>query len=506
MQTLWQDLRYAVRMLRKSPGFTAVAALTLALGIGANTAIFSVVDGVLLHPLPFAHSDRIAWAWGQASFGSEAPFSPPNFVDYHARSHSFQHFAGFFSEAPLTENFTMGAHTEQLRGSMVTGDFFETLGAKPLLGRTFSIADEQTKLPNAIILSYSLWKQKFGGDASVIGRTAVFEGDNAIIIGVMPPKFDYPPNTDIWFPTPMLDPEMQSRTSGMLWTIGLLKPGMTMAKAHADLDAISHSLNRQYPDADKSWSVHLVPMQEAIVGQVREPLLLLLEAVGLVLLIACANVANLVLARNNTRQREIGIRTALGATRMRIIGQLLTENLVLSCAGGILGMLFASWGVAALRALGPASLPRLDEVELSGSVLAFTATLSLLTGFIFGSAPALQSAKTKVHGSLKEGSRASASGARERLRSVLVISEVTLSVALLIGAGLIMNSLWRMLHVNPGFDSRGILTTQMSLSDRKSVPQQVAFYRELFDKIKALPSVTAAGGVSELPPGRSVRR
>lgn len=500
MNTLWNDLHYAIRTFAKNRAFTAIAVLTLALGIGANTAIFSVVDGVLLHPLPFAHSNRIAWAWGQwAPFGGQSPFSPPNFVDYRARNHSFQHFGAFFLEAPGPENLAISGHTEQLQGSMVTADFFETLGAKALLGRTFSMADEQTKLPNAIILSYSLWKQKFGGDASVVDRTTVFQGDSATIIGVMPPKFDYPPKTDIWFPTPMLNPGMQSRTSGMLWPIGLLKPGITMAKAQADLDAISHSLYQQYPEAVKNWSVHLVSMQEAIVGQVRNLLLLLLGAVGLVLLIACANVANLVLARNNTRHRELGIRTALGATRIRIIGQLLSESFVLSCAGGALGVLFSSWGVAALRALGPASLPRLDEVQLSGSVLAFTAALSILTGFIFGLAPALQSAKTNVHDSLKEGSHASASGARQRLRSVLVISEVTLSVALLIGAGLIINSLWRTLHVNPGFDSRGILTTQMSLSDKKSAPQQVAFYRDLFDKIKALPGVTAAGGVSELP-------
>ncbi|MFZ0639951.1 MAG: ABC transporter permease [Candidatus Acidiferrales bacterium] len=499
MNTLWNNLRYAIRMFAKNPAFTAIAVFTLALGIGANTAIFSVVDGVLLHPLPFAHSDRIVWAWGQSSFGGQAPFSPPNFVDYRARNHSFQYFGGFFVEAPQPENLAINGHTEQLRGSMVTADFFETLGAKPLLGRTFSIADEQTKLPNAIILSYSLWKQKFGGDAGVIGRTAIFEGDSTTIIGVMPPKFGYPPNTDIWFPTPMLNPGMQLRTSGMLSPIGLLKPGMTMAKAQADLDAISHSLNQQYPDAVKNWTVHLVPMQEAIVGPVREPLLLLLGAVGLVLLIACANVANLVLARNNTRQREIGIRTALGASRMRIIGQLLTENLVLSCAGGVLGVLLASWGVAALRALGPASLPRLDEVQLSGSILVFTAALSILTGVLCGLIPSFHSAKLNVHDSLKEGSHSSAGGARQRLRSALVVSEVTLSVALLIGAGLILNSLWRMLHVNPGFDSRGVLTTQMSLSDRKSMPQQVAFYRGLLGKLQVLPGLTAAGGVSELP-------
>jgi putative ABC transport system permease protein len=502
MNALLQDLRYAIRMFAKSPAFAAIAILTLALGIGANTAIFSVVDGVLLHPLPFAHSNRIAWAWGQWSgFGGQSPFSPPNFVDYRARNHSFQHFGGFFLGAPEPENLAISGHTEQLRGSMVTADFFETLGAKPLLGRTFSIADEQTQRPNAIILSYSLWKQKFGGDARVIGRTAAFEGDSTAIIGVMPPNFDYPPKTDIWFPTPMLNPGMRSRTSGMLWTIGLLKPGITMAKAQTDLDAISHALHQQYPEAVKNWSVRLVPMQEAIVGQVREPLLLLLGAVGLVLLIACANVANLVLARNNTRQREMGIRTALGATRMRIIGQLLTENLVLSCAGGILGVLFASWGVAALRALGPESLPRLEEVQLSGSVLAFTAALSILTGFIFGLAPALQSAKTNVHDSLKEGSHASASGARQRLRSILVISEVTLSVALLIGAGLIINSLWRMLHVNPGFDSQGVLRTQISLSDKNypAAAQTIGFYRDLFQKLQALPGLEFAGGVTELP-------
>jgi putative ABC transport system permease protein len=502
MATFLQDLRYAFRMLAKAPGFTAVAVLTLALGIGANTAIFCVVDGVLLHPLPFAHSNRLAWAWGQwVGFVDQSPFSPPNFADYRARNHSFQHFGGFFAEAPEPENLAISGHTEQLRGSMVTADFFETLGAKPLLGRTFSIADEQTKLPNAIILTYPLWKQRFGGDAGVIGRTAVFEGDSTTIIGVMPPNFAYPPNTDLWFPTPMLSPGMQSRTSGMLSPIGLLKPGETMAKAQADLDAISHSLHQQYPEAVKNWSVRLVPMQEAIVGQVRGPLLLLLGAVGLVLLIACANVANLVLARNNRRQREFGIRTALGASRMRIVWQLLTESLLLSFMGGILGVLFAGWGTAALRALGPATLPRLDEVQLSGTVFAFTAALSILTGVIFGLAPAFHSAKTNVHDSLKEGSHSSASGAHQRLRSILVISEVTLSLALLIGAGLIMNSLWRMLHVNPGFDSQGVLRTQISLSAKNysSATRTIGFYRDLFQKLRALPGLESAGGITELP-------
>jgi predicted permease len=500
VNTLWNNLRYAIRMFAKNPAFTAIAVLTLALGIGANTAIFSVVDGVLLHPLPFAHSDRIVWAWGRFSMNNQAPFSPANFADYRAQNRSLQHFGAFFALAPEPQNLAVSGHAEKVPGSMVTADFFEALGAKPFLGRTFSISDEQTKLPNAVVLSYPFWKQKFGGDASIIGRAAIFQGDSVTIIGVMPPKFDYPPDTEIWFPTPMLNHGMLARTSGMLWPIGLLKPGVTIAQAQADLDAISYSLNKQYPDADKDWGTHLVPMQEAIVGPVEARLLLLLGAVGLVLLIACANVANLVLARNNTRQREIGIRTALGASRMRIIGQLLTESLVLSCIGGAFGVLLASWGVAALRALGPASLPRLDEVQLSGSVLAFTAALSILTGVLCGLAPSFHSAGINVQGSLKEGSHSSAGGARQRLRSALVISEVTLSVALLIGAGLILNSLWRTLHVNPGFDSRGILTTQISLSDKvSSSKQQIASYSDLLGKVRALPGVLATGGISELP-------
>ncbi len=505
MRTLRQDLKYGLRMLAKSPGFAAIAILTLGLGIGANTAIFSVVDGVLLHPLPFAHSDRIAWAWGQSRFSAQdfsstkAPFSPLNFDDYRAQNHSFQYFGAFFTLGSEPENLIVAGRAEKIPGTMVTADFFEALGAKPLLGRTFSVQDEQTKLPQAIILSYSLWKQKFAGDPNAIGRTTIFAGDSTTIIGVMPQNFDYPPNTQVWYPTPMLNPGMRPRTSGMLWPIGLLKSGVSMTQAQADLNVISHYLNQQYPDADKNWGVHLVPMQEAIVGPVREPLLLLLGAVGLVLLIACANVANLVLVRNNTRQREMGIRTALGASRMRIVGQLLSESLVLSCAGGVLGVLFASWGVAALRALGPASLPRLDEVQLSGSVLAFTAALSIFTGFIFGLAPALHSAKGNVHDSLKGGSHSSAGGARQRLRSVLIVCEVTLSVALLIGAGLILNSLWRTLRVNPGFNSQGILTTSLGLSDKKSKAEQVVFYRDLFEKVRVLPGVTATGGVSELP-------
>ncbi len=501
MNTLWNNLRYAIRMFAKNPAFTAIAVLTLALGIGANTAIFGVVDGVLLHPLPFAHASRIVWGWGQLPVAPHAAVSPLNVYDYRSQNHSFEHFGAFFVLNASPQDLSIGGHAEQVEGTMVTADFFEALGAKPYLGRPFLAADEQTASPQTLVLSYRLWKQKFGGDPGVVGRTIISDGNSVTVVGVMPPNFNYPQEAEIWFPEPMLAPGMSNRAAGFLRPVGLLKPGVSMAQAQADLDAISHHLAQRYPDADKNWSLRIVPMQEAIVGPVEAPLLLLLGAVALVLLIACTNVANLVLAHNNARQREIAIRTALGAGRMRIVGQLLTESLSLSCIGGALGVFVASWGVAALRTLGPASLPRLDEVQLSGSVLAFTAALSILTGLLCGLAPSFQAAKTDVQNSLKEGSHSSASGARQRLRAALVVSEVTLSVALLIGAGLILNSLWRTLHANPGFDPRGVLTTRLALSDKNysQDARMLVFYRDLFARIKALPGVESAGGISELP-------
>jgi predicted permease len=498
---LFQDIRYGLRMLAKSPGFTVIGVLTLALGIGANTAIFSVVDGVLIHPLPYAHSDRLVWVWGKFPGGNTAAVCPQDLKDYIAQNHSFERLSAFFVLGAEPENLSINGHTEQVEQTMVTSDFFETLGAKPLLGRTFSAADEQFSSPQTIILSYRLWREKFGGDPDLVGRTVVSDGQNATVVGIMPASFDFPRGTEAWFPAPMLAKGMQQRPAHLFRPIGLLKPGVTLAMAQADLNAISAHLAEQYPDTDSGWSLRLEDMQSAIVGPVREPLFLLLGAVALVLLIACVNVANLLLARNSVRQKEIAIRATLGARRTRVLRQLLTESVLLAAVGGALGILFANWGVTLLKTLAEGSVPRLAEIQLNGPVLLFTVALSLLTGIVFGIAPALQAARSDIQGALKEGGRTSAGTARQRLRSLLVVAEVSLSAAMLIAAGLLLNSLWRTLHVNPGFDSQGVLVTQILLSGRPASDDahRPAFFRDFFAKVDAIPGVIAAGGISELP-------
>ncbi len=501
MGAMLNDIRYGIRMLAKKPGFALVIVLTLALGIGANTAIFSVVNNVLIHPLPFANSNRLVWAWGRFALSDEAAVSPPDFLDYRKQNQSFEDFSAFFVEGAEPENLSVHGEGEQVRATMATSGFFETLGAKPLLGRSFSVVDEQVSDPQSVILSYHIWQRKFGADPGVVGRSVNFDGRSTTVAGVMPRDFDYPPQTDVWFPTPMLAGGMQQRPARFLRPIGLLKPGVTLEQAQSDCDSIAHRLAERYPSADRGYRLLLDSMENAIVGPSRSPLLLLLAAVGLVLLIACANVANLLLARNDGRQKEFAIRSALGAGSGRIVRQLLAESMILAIVGGGVGVLLALWGIDLLRFLGPASLPNLHDVHLDGTVLVFTAALSLLTGILFGLAPALQSAKPNLQNSLKEGGRSSVGMGHRRLRSALMISEVAISVALLIGAGLLLNSLWRMLHVKPGFDPSGVLTAQIILSDSPYATdaKRAAFFGEFFKNLRGLPGVTAAGGVSELP-------
>jgi putative ABC transport system permease protein len=501
MHTLLQDLRYGIRMLAKSPGFTVVAVLTLALGIGANTAIFSVVNSVLLRPLPFKNSERLVWAWGKFNLSGQAAVSPPDFLEYRKQSRSFSHFGAYFVLDTSPSNLTTGEGTEQVRSTMVTADFLETLGVEPMLGRTIQEADEQATDPQVIVLSYGLWQGRFGGDPGVVGRTFQLGGSSVKVIGVMPAGFAYPPHAELWFPAPLLNTGMQVRQAHFLRPLGLLKPGVALAQAQSELDAIAGRLAQQFPDTNKRWSLSLEPMQDVIVGPVRPALLILLGAVAFVLLIACANVANLLLARNAARRKEMAIRAALGAGRARVVRQLLTESVLLAAAGGGLAVLLAMWGVGFLRSLGAGNLPRMEEVRISGAVLAFTALLSLSTGVIFGLVPALHAARENLQETLKEGGRTSAGGSRQGLRSALVVSELAISLILLVGAGLLLNSLWRVFHVNPGFDPHGVLSTQVVLSPAayKDDQRSIEFFRQVAGKIQALPGVRAVGAVSELP-------
>ncbi|HTS30007.1 MAG TPA: ABC transporter permease [Bryobacteraceae bacterium] len=500
LDRLLKDLLYAARQLRANPAFTLSAVLTLALGIGANSAIFSVVNAVLLNSLPYPNAERLVWVWGRTPRGAtSAAISPPDYLDYRERNTLFQHFGAFSSFTGL-RNWSTGTAARQLQSAMVTGGLFDALGASPLFGRNFTRDDEQASDPHVAILSYRMWQEAYGGDPAILGRTARMDSSPITIVGVMPPAFDFPRNTDFWFPIPMLAKGLQQRMSHNLRAVGLLKPGATIAQAQASLDAIAIRLGQEHP-VDEDWGLQLQPMREAIVGRTGPLLWMLLGAVGLVLLIACVNIANLLLARYGARQREISIRTAIGAGRFRILRQLLTENLLLALLAGSLALAIAWWGVELLRSYGPASLPRLQEVRLDGRVVAFTALVSTLTAVLFGLAPAwLATAASPIDG-LREGGRSGSGRHRQFFGSVLVIGETALALCLVVGAGLLLTSLLRTMQVAPGFSPQGVLSTDLMLpfATYPDASSRLRFLNQLRDSVRTLPGVQSFGAISELP-------
>jgi putative ABC transport system permease protein len=503
MGTLAQDLRYGVRVLLKNPAFACVAVLSLALGIGANTAIFSLVNGALLKPLPVAEPDLLVWVWGKFSMGETARTSPPDFLDYRAQNRSFESFAAYV-ESSL--NLTGDGEPERIAGSFVTAEFFETLGMMPAAGRGFLPDDERAAEPHVAVLSDGFWKRRFGGDPGVVGRTIVLDGNSVTVVGIMPARFSFPRATEVWLPTPFQSEELQVRRFHFLQAIGRLEPGVTLEQAQAEMDTISAGLERQYPDSNTGWSLRLTRFQDEIVGDVRPALLVLLGAVGLVLLIACANVANLLVARSSARQREIAIRAAIGASRWRLARQLLTESVLLSLAGGALGLLLAVWGAEALAAGIPdeafAFIPGGVDFGVDARVLGFTLAVSLVTGAAFGLVPALQSSRPNLNEALKDGGRTASEGAgRGRLRGALVVTEVALSLVLLVGAGLLIKSFMRLRDVDPGFDARNVLTALVDLPGAKyeERARRVAFLDQTLERVRALPGVRSAAAVSSLP-------
>jgi putative ABC transport system permease protein len=501
MMGTWQDIRYGVRGLWKSPGFAAAAVLVLALGIGANSAIFSVVNAVLLRPLPYRNAERLVWVGGKVGENGRASVSPADFVDYRAQSNSFEEFAASTS-VPFPLNLTGAGEPERLVGSVVTTNYFRAFGVQPLLGRTLNAEDEKTAAgAPVVVLSYGLWQRRFGADPNVVGKTVTIDGKGATIVGVAPQSFQYPAGTEIWAPLSFDNPEMKVRRAHFLRPIGLLRQGVSVAQAQAETDVIARRLEEQYPESNKRWSLNLVPLQEQVVGNVRTSLWVLLGAVGFVLLIACANVANLMLARATARHKEIAIRTALGASRARVVRQLLTESLLLSLVGGALGVLLAMWSVDVLVSLAQGNVPRAAEIGIDARVLGFTLAVSVLTGAVFGLFPALRASKPDLNEVLKEGGRSSLGVRHNRVRSSLVVAEVALALMLLVGAGLLIRSFVGLQQVNPGFDARGVLTTRISLSRAKyAKPEQGAqFFDQLQQRVAALPGVEAVGTVSELP-------
>ncbi|MDT7603525.1 MAG: hypothetical protein QOF61_1522 [Acidobacteriota bacterium] len=507
MGTLLQDLRYSFRTLRKSPVFTLVAVAALALGIGANSAIFSVVNAVLLRPLPFDHPERLmsVQARSEKDGSVSSDESYPNFLDFRDQCQTCEGVAAYGYQT----SFMMipGEEPERARGVDASADLFQMLGTKPALGRVFTREEDQPKGRRVIVLSYGFWQRSFGANPQIIGQEIPLGSQPMTVIGVMPQGFKYPvemQQVDFWTPlAPMLsEADLTKRDYVSLTLLAKTKPGVTTGQAQAEFETISRRLQAQYPDTNTALVFFVNPLGESLVGNLRTALLVLLGAVGCVLLIACANVANLLLARAAARTKEMSIRTALGASRWRIVRQLLTESLVLSVLGGALGLLLAMWGVALLTAASPADIPRISEVSLDATVVVFTVAVALATGVVFGLAPALQASKSDVNEALKEGGRGSGEGhTRNRLRGALVVAEVALSLMLLVGAGLLAQSFRRLLDVQPGFDPNNLLT--MDVVPRRSrypeEAQRVQFFQDFLQRAAQAPGVRAVGLVDPLP-------
>ncbi|MEW6206899.1 MAG: ABC transporter permease [Acidobacteriota bacterium] len=507
MNNFFQDLRYSARMLAKRPAFTIIAIITLALGIGANTAIFSVVNAVLLRPLPYPDSDRIVRIWQSLpSHGlNRLSISPPEFVDYRDRSGSFSSIAVYASQGL---NLTGAGEPERITCTYGSWGLFSVLNVQPLRGRDFYAEEDQPGNDDVVILSYGLWQRRFAGDEGIIGQSIALNGRSHAVVGIMPASFQFPDaSTEIWKPMAFAADDLSedSRGSHYLSAVARLKLGVSLEQSQSDVASTARQLQQEHPDnyeEGSGWSAGVVSLHEEIVGDVRLTLLVLLGAVGFVLLIACANVANLLLARASTRQREMALRAAMGAGRWRLVRQLMTESVMLSLLGGALGILLALWGNDLLRSLGPADFPRLDEIGVDAGLIVFTFTVSLLTGLVFGIAPALQASKFNLSDSLKEGSNTSTdTRSRHRLRRWLVASEIALALVLLVGAGLLIRSFYWLQQVDLGFEPSNLLTMRLSLPQAKyrEPVRQRAFFEQLINRVEALPDVASAGMVNHLP-------
>ncbi len=497
LEDLAHDLRYAFRGLRKNRGFTAVAVLTLALGIGANTAIFTVINTVLLRPLPYEQPDRLVVLMETVS---ERPVgvSYPNFVDWRNQTTALENVAAVRTRESF--NLTGAGESERLAGRLVSANFLTTLGVKPIRGRDFLAEEDQPGAKPVVIISHALWQRRFGGDESIIGKQLTLSNQQFTVIGITPPDFQYAGEADVNVPIGLSAERFKLRTKdpGIL-AFARLKPGTSNAAATAELNTIAARLEQQYPDTNTGRRVRVESLRESLVGDIRPTLLTLLGAVGFVLLIACANVANLLLTRSAGRQREMAIRTALGAGRMRILRQLFTESMVLALAGGVVGLLLAIWGTRLIASYIPEGIPRMSELGVDARVLLFTLGAALLTGVFFGLAPALQSSDSNITETLKEGERNSSRG-RNRAGSLLVISEVALTLVLLVGAGLLVKSFWRLSQVNPGFNPQKVLAMQVAVSARPEEGAKVnGFLTELQSRVKALPGVQSVSVSNGLP-------
>jgi putative ABC transport system permease protein len=491
MESFWQDLHYSARILFKNFGFTVVAIITLALGIGANTAIFSVVNAILLRPLPYFEPERLVTARSNES--------ALDLADVKSWSRSYEDIGGSTMQAL---DYTGSAEPVQWRVGLVTGGYFKTLGVQPAMGRVISPDDDKRGSARVIVLGHGLWRQQFSGDPNILGKTLPLSGESYTVIGVMPAGFKSPRDiSEAWSPLHVVNPIAASyRGVHFLQTYLRLKEGVSLAQAQSEMATIDRRLAEQFPEESKTRRQLLTPLHERIVGQSRQALLILFGAVGLVLLIACANFANLLLARAAAREQEFVVRAALGASRRRLIRQLLTESVMISVLGGAAGLILALWGIETLIDLKPENLPRLDTISIDGRVLIFTLVISILTGILFGLAPAWNAARVNVNDALKEGGRSTAGITRHRVRSVLVVAELALALVLLMGAGLLVKSFWNLQNVRTGFNPDNLLTLRIDLPESRyrEIPRQMQYRRAVLDELNSLPGVKAAM-VSELP-------
>lgn len=502
MQTLLQDLRYGARMLLARPGFTTIAVLTLALGIGANTAIFSLVDAVLLRPLPFREPERLAIVWEDATsigFPRNTP-APANFADWKSQNRVFEDMAALNWQG---YNLTEDGEPERVEAQAVTANFFSLLGVKPELGRPFSQEEDQPGRNSVVLVSHGLWQRRFGGDPALVGREILLNGQKRTVVGVMPAGFQFlGKDTGLWVPIAFSPGQLANRNGHYLTVVARLKPGVTIAQAGADIAGISERLRRDYPQQNFGLGSQVISLREQLAGDVRLALIVLLVAVGFVLLIACANIANLLLSRGATRHREIAVRSALGAGRGRILRQLLTESVLLAAAGGIAGLIFASWSFSFLKQIIPDSMSLNATVGIDARVFGFTLLLSLLTGIVFGLAPALQAAKVDLNEALKlSGGRSGTGTGHRRMRGALIVTEVALALVLLVGAGLLIQTFVRLRALDIGLNPENVLTlrTTLPLGKYGELAKRTAFYQQVLERVRSLPGVVSAGYTTAVP-------
>jgi putative ABC transport system permease protein len=506
MDSIIKDIRYGARGLWKHPGFTAIVVITLALGIGASTAIFSVVDSVLLRRLPYRTAERIVAIQEFGKEGKRGQVTSANFLDWRAQNTVFEHLAAI---KVTTANLALSDQAERIDLAQTNANFFDVFGINPQYGRLFIPGDEQAGHAPVVVVSHALWQRRFGGDPSLVGKPITLDGTNYSVIGIAPPGFQYPNKTELWLPPLRLVPEMfpgqdvtQTRRMGYLAAVALLKPGVSQQQAAAEMETITARLRQQYPETNNVRFNKVVSLHEHVVGDTNKLLWLLLGAVTFVLLIGCANVANLLLASGASRQKEMAIRTALGASRWRVMRQLFTESTMLALTGGAVGLLVAFWGLAAITKLLPTNFPRLNEIHIDLRILGFTFVASVLTGILFGLVPALQISRADVQETIKETGRgASGSRRQSRFRQALIVVEVALSIVLLVGAGLLFRSFMRLQSVDTGFSPQQVLTAQLTPAgpNYRTNADAAKFYNQVIEKLSNIPGVQDAGIINTLP-------